>query len=101
MRYNVLPLREDYNMLIINTEMQTGYNGWSCWIEDEDEIEVESEMCNKIADALPDITYVAYDDDGDCVGDPTDFEGEVRAAVAKIVGDHEFTHTISYDNVSS
>ena len=94
-------------MLNLKATMQTGYNGWSVYVADDegyepDNVPTEDQaLCSHIEAALPDITYEAYDEDGDVVGDPEDFEDEVRAKVAELVGGREYKLTIEYDNFSS
>lgn len=80
----------------VELTMQERYNGWSAQV---DGCEGESPLAETIMDALPDITYVCYDD-GDCVGDPSDYEDEVRAKVAEIVKQPADV-TIEYDTFSS
>jgi len=87
-------------MNIIAT-MQTGYNGWSVYVDTGDDNETERELCDLLEEEFPDITYEAYDEDGDCVGDPQDFEADVRTTAALLIGDREYTLTIRYDDFSS
>lgn len=81
----------------VELTMQENYNGWSAQV---DGCEGESSLAEAIMDVLPEITHECYDEDGDCVGDPSDFEDEVRAKVSEIVKQPADV-TIEYDVYSS
>lgn len=88
-------------MLKLKLTMQENYNGWSAYVDTGDDNETERELCEKLQDTLPEITVECYDEDGDCVGDPSDYEGEVYAKVAELVGDRQYEVSIDYDVWSS
>lgn len=82
--------------LIIAT-MQTGYNGWSCTIDDNDTI-----ISAEIEDHLPGITHVLYNEDGYIIDDPETLEEEVKQYIAKIMeGQGDYKLNIVYDTCSS
>ena len=83
-------------MLQLTATMQTDYNGWTVGNEDDS----DPKLFDMIADALPDITYEAYDEDGDCVGNPTAYDNEVKAKILELAN-QPCDITIEYDDFSS